>query len=315
MSIKSLESTFIYQHLNKSNGLTQNISGLLTKGVTLKKENLEEALMIINKNFKYPLKYKVMSAFENGEIVLKYSEAGKLPTCLPFFLTKSDRGIVSIVSVDTYGSLDSETGNVKIDPKKLYCMMEAAYLAKICYLNSKQLSSRSAIITHGSAIYSAMFTRVLNKKYALNIDKSKYHKVIMLASKFFMINILGMEDNDTTFNYAIKNCPNGNIYSLQEINDNFNSQAYTSFETFIKELANPSLGLNFKDLTVRNYLEAFITMFDASALLSLESFQYFLYNVISVTNGAYINNQYVLEDIVDNHGAKIYTDLVNLDKY
>ena len=315
MSIKSLESTFIYSHLNRSNGLTQNISGLLTQGITLTKNNLEEAFMIINKNFKFPLKYRVMSAYDNGEILLKFSEKSKLPTCLPFFLTKTDRGIVSVVSVDIYGSMDDETGNVKIDPKKLYCMMEAAYLAKICYLNSKQLASRAAVISHGSNIYSSMFVRVLNKKYALNIDKSKYHKVVMLASKFFMINLLGMEDNDTTFNYAIKNCPNGNLYTLQEINDAFDSKAYATFDAFIQELAKPSLGLNFKDLTVRNYLEAFINMFDTSALLALESFPYFLYNVISVTNGAYINNQYILENIVDIHGAKIYADLLNLDRY
>jgi hypothetical protein len=55
-------------------------------------------------------------------------------------------------------------------------------------------------------------------------------------------------------------------------------------------------------------------MYDASALLALEAFPYFLYNVMSVTNGAYINNQYVLEDIVEHNGAKMYADLINMDK-
>lgn len=52
-------------------------------------------------------------------------------------------------------------------------------------------------------------------------------------------------------------------------------------------------------------------LYDPAALLSLESFQYFIYNIISVTTGAYINNQYVLEDIVGQNGAKIYVDLAN----
>jgi len=159
-----------------------------------------------------------------------------------------------------------------------------------------------------------MFTRVLNKKYALNIDKSRMHKVILLSSKFYLINILGLNDDEVTFNYAYKNCAHGNRYILEETNDLLTLEDYATLETFINALARPALGLKLKDLSVRNYLESFINMYESSALLSLESFPYFLYNVISVTNGAYINNQYVLEDVVGTSGIKLYNDILNLDK-
>lgn len=315
MGLKSLEKTFIYNHLNRSNGLTQNIAGLLSNGTVMTKENLEEAFMVILKNFKFPLKYKVLEAFNAGEIVLMHSPNTKLPTCLPFVLTKnSDGKVIAVVSVDIYGAINKENGNVTIDPKKLYCMMESAYLARICYFHDKQLATRSVIISGGSNIYSAMFTRVLNKKYALNIDKTKLHKVLLLSSKFYMINILGLPDNDLVFNYAVKNCPNGNLYSLQETNEILKEKDYETLNDFINALKNPALGLNFKDLTTRNYLESFINMYDSSNLLSLESFPYFMYNILSVTNGAYINNQYILEDMVGNIGAKMYNDIMNLDK-
>ena len=89
MALKSLESTFIYNHLNKANGITENISSLLHTGRVLTKDELDEALMIINKNFKFPFKYKVLDAFMAGEIQVIYSEKAKLPTCIPFFLKKS----------------------------------------------------------------------------------------------------------------------------------------------------------------------------------------------------------------------------------
>lgn len=315
MAIKGLESTYIYSHLNKSNGISMNIMNLLNKGFTVTKDHIEEALMIINKNFKYPLKYEVLKDFENGKIVLKYSQTSKLPTCMPFFLTKLGGQVVAVISIDLYGSYDKETESIKIDPKKLYCLMEGAYLAKLIYFNSEKVSMRSSIYTYGSEIYSGMFTRVLNKKYALNVDKAKMHKVIMLSSKFFMLNVLGVEkDSDMIFNYAIKNCQNGNVYSLKEANGLVSDDAYTSFDKFINELAtNKSLGLNFKDLTVRGYLESFINMYDSSAMLSLESFPYFVYSVINVVNGSYMNNQYVLEDIVGNSGAKLYNELIKLN--
>ena len=31
------------------------------------------------------------------------------------------------------------------------------------------------------------------------------HKVLLLASKFYLINILGLMDSDMVFNYAVKN--------------------------------------------------------------------------------------------------------------
>lgn len=316
MAFKTLQDTFIYRNLNQSGALGNNVGKLLQHGERLNKTNLEEAFMIINKNFKFPLKYKIMDEVENGGLILMHSpENVKIPTAMPFFLTKDahDR-VVAIIDVDIYGTMNKENKNVNIDAKKLYCMMEAAYLAKVCFAYDKQICNRNIIITNGSAIYSNMITRVLNKKYALNVDKSKMHKVLFLASKFYMVNVLGLADNEMTFNYAIKNCVNGNPYTLKEVNELLTEADYKDFSTFIQALTKPELNLGMGDLTVRGYIEQYINMYDASALLALESFPYFLYNVISVTNGAYINNQYILEDIVDTNGVKIYTDLVNLDR-
>ena len=83
---------------------------------------------------------------------------------------------------------------------------------------------------------------------------------------------------------------------------------------FINTLTSPKLGLNLKGLTVQNYLESFISMYESSALLALEAFPYFIYNVLSVINGGYINNQYIMEDIVGNNGAKLYNAILTLDK-
>lgn len=315
MAIKGLDTSFVYNYLNKSNGLANNISSIINTGQTLTYESLEEAFVIIMKNFKYPLKYKVMDDFKNGKIIIKYSSNVTMPSCLPFFLTKINGSVVAVVVASTYGTLDKDTGSVKIDPKKLYCMMEGAYLAKLIFYNNSKIPSRPSIITNGSNIYSTMFTRVLNRKYALNVDKSKLHKILMLSSKFYMINMLGHQDSDMVFNYAVKNCPNGNLYTLKEANSLFDEKNFENIETFIKGLVETkALGLNLKDLTVRGYLESFINMYDSSNLLSLESFPYFVYNTTAVTNGAYLNNQYVLEDIVGTAGAKIYNDLVQLDK-
>lgn len=305
MKLKSLQDTFIYKHLNNNNIVTNSIMNALNNGKELTKENLEEAFMVINKNFKFPLKYPVLEAFEKREIILMYVEGRPLPTSMPFFLTKMGNDVVAVVSVNTYGVLNKETKQINIDPKKLYCMMEGAYLARKMTISQKGITSRAASLS--SEIYAHMFVRILNKKYSLNTDRTKMNKVIFVVSKFFLINILGMENNQMVSNYALKNCINVNQLSIKELDDRLDSSVFESLPNLIKFLEENG----FSGLTVRGFMEQWIYMYDPAALLSLESFQYFIYNIISVTTGAYINNQYVLEDIVGQNGAKIYVDLAN----
>ncbi|MMZ42092.1 hypothetical protein D1872_36090 [compost metagenome] len=316
MSVKSIEKSFVYQLLNKNDAISKSIVSILTKGQRLTKENMEEAFIIINKNFKFPLKYKVLEAIAQEDIIMMYSPPEtRIPTCLPFFLTRDGNGkAVAVVVIDLYGKMNPENQNVNIDPKKLYCILEGALFALTYYQHSGGLSKRNVIISSGSSIYSNMFTRVLNKKYSLNVDRVKQHKVLLLASKFYMINVLGMPDTEMAYNYALQNCPSGNHHILKEVNDMMKEEDYKDLSTFILALTRPEFGLKMNDLTVRGYMEMLINMYDASILLGMELFPYFMYNINSVVNGAYLNRQYALEDIVDKHGVKLYNDMLNFNR-
>lgn len=313
--IKNLQDTFIFKHLNNNDRLNTLILKIIKNGTIVTKDNMQSAYLVINKNYKYALKNAVLNAVENNKIIMMYSPEGvKMPSCMPWFLTKDNKGnIVAIVCVDVYGTRNANSTDINIDPKKLYVMLEGAYLGLIYANNPKAISINSNIITNGSLIYSQMFTKILNKKYSLNINRDKQNKFIFLASKFFMINMLGMEDNDVVFNYALSNCKSPNNIIIRELDDAFPVEAYESFDKFLLELINNQ---NTKDfipgLNVRGYLESFIQTYDGSALLALESFPYFMYNVISVVDAGFINNQYIFEDIVDTFGAKMY---ISMTKY
>lgn len=305
--LKPLNDTFIFKHLNTGNMVSNAISHAITTGTQVHKEDMEEAFMLINKNFKFPLKYPVMDAVDKGQIILMYVDGRPLPTCMPFFLTKKGDDVVAVVCVNVYGRKTKSNDQINIDPKKLYCMMEGAYLARKMVLNPKAVTSRTSIITYGSEIYAHMFVRILNKKYSLNLDKIKMNKVIFLASKFYLVNILGHKNDDMATNYALKNCINANPVIIREFDRLIDDSVYESFPNFIDFLKDNG----FSDISTRGFLEQYIYTYDAAALLSIEVLPYFIYNIISVTTGAYINNQYVLEDIVGAAGSKIYVDLAN----
>ena len=310
MSFKSLQDTFIYKHLNSNNGITNTISKVMLEGEIVGRDDMQEAFMIIDKNFKFALKQQVMKAYEDGEIILMYSpDSVRLPNALPFFLTRGGNGqVVAVVAVDLYGSMN-QNGDVHIDAKKLYTIMEAAFISKKYYLqNQKYITNRSVI--DGCNIYANMLVKPLNKKYSLNVDRNKMHKVQFLAAKFYLINILGLKDGDTVTNYAMAVCKNGNPILLREADSMTKEEDYKNISTFIQALASERLGLGMRDLTVRGFLEAFIHMYDGSTVLGLELFPYFMYTSNSVIHGAYLNNQYILEDIVENRGVKLYNAFV-----
>ena len=312
--MKPLQETFIFKHLNQNNKITKNINTII-KGNALSKENLASQFLIIEKSYKFPLKQRVLKAFEDEQIILIFAPpTHKLPSSMPFFLTKnpSTGDVIGVVCVDQIGTINQDM-DIKCEPKKLYTLMEAAYLGRLAYLYQRNLGARNALITNGAAIYSAMFIKQLNKQYSLSVQPDKQSIILFLAAKFYMINLLGMKNSNIVDNYAMKVCKNPNVMILEELSDTIPDKAFDDLASFIQTLTTHELTKTIlPGLTVRGYLEQFIFTFDGSALLSLESFIYFMTNVLGVVHGAYINNQYNFEAIVDVKGSKMYVDMANL---
>ncbi len=308
--VKSLEETYTFRKLNgQSRVISNNTLAILKTSEFVKPTDVEEALLTIRKNFKYAAKPNVLKAIEDNEIIMAYaSDANKLPSSLPFFLTEAGGKIVAVVMVDTYGVREKDSTNIKIDPKKLYVMLEGAYFARMYYTRNSSILNSTSVIGEGSKIYAAIIARIFNKKYALNRDKNKHSAVTYLASKFFMINLLGMTDGDTVRNYAYRNTATPNKMYIEQIDQLAEEQGdiYKDIVSFINFLGDPKTGLKFDGLTVGAFLEQYITMYYGEMLLALEYFPLFLYNINSVTNSGYINNQYVMEDIIEKSGPKLY---------
>lgn len=314
--MKSLNECTTFNHMNNGGRINDVVGQILTKADTvgMNSPGMEQAFVTM-KLYKYPLRPAVIDAVGNNRIVMKFAPPDiKLTRSMPFILTKGPDGVNrAVVMLDHYATKDRD-GVYNADAKKLYTILESAYLALVYTNNYKSIPSKSGIIKNGSMIYSEMFIRALNRKYALNNDKIRKHKVQFLASKFFIINVLGAKNSDIVSNYAIANCIGGNDIILREVDQLFdNDNGFKDLESFIQALHNPALHLNFGDsLTTRSFIEQFIMMYDQTTLIGLEMFPYFSLTVNSVVNGAYINNQLILEDIVDKVGLKYYQEMINL---
>ena len=304
---KSLRDTYIFSIMNKDGYIDKKVKLFASdSALVVTPQMLEVEVATINKTFKYPAKMAVLEAFRNGHlrpVVLKQGVHDKMPISIPFLVNK-DR-TAAMVFIDNYTRMDKE-GNLSIDYKKFYCLMESAYLSM-----EGIKRNNTTVISRGSEIFAHMFTKVLNKKFSLNSKRDAMNKVIYLASKFFMINHLGMTDQNMISNYAIKNCNSATAILVRDVDTAFTPEMFTNISTFLKGLADLSYLFipGFETITTRDYMTSYADTYGQSTIYSLESLEYFLFVISSVVIGAYLNNQTLLEDIIDKDGAKLYLEL------
>lgn len=305
---KSIRETYIFNQMNKDGYIDSKLKVFTNPNmaIVVTPEMLEEQIVHINKTFKYPAKMAVIEAFKNGSlipVILKKSVNERMPVSIPFLISKSRAR--AMVFIDSYATI-AEGGYVNIDYKKLYCLLESAYLSM-----EGIKRNNTSIISKGSMIYAHIFTKVLNKKFSLNTDRNAMNKVIFLASKFFLYNHIGMTDQNMIFNYALKNCNSATAILMRDIDAEFTPECFDNISTFLTKMSNvPFKFVNgFEKITVRDFISSYAEMYGQSSILALESLEYFLFMISSVVIGAYLNNQVVLEDIIDKDGAKLYLEM------
>jgi len=304
MGLKSTDQSYIFNMLNKNNAINNTVKELL-RAEDVKRSSIEEQLMIINKRYNEPLKREVLRAYDEGKIRIKYSKEIKLPTAMPFILIKASGGVVAVISLSTYSYKLEKSGDMSIDPKKLYTLIESAYIALKYTTNNLRYASASNLLTHGSIMYANMVYSAINKKFNIGMDKKKSELVMYFAAKFFMINVLAknIDAMEIINNTAKKNCKTLSPMVISEADEEFELNAYKDIAVFMEELARVC---DIHGLNVRNFLSTYMQMYGEGTLLGLELFPYFMMNICSAEHGAFMNNQYMFENIIEKDGPKLY---------
>ena len=130
MGAKSTDQSYVFNMLNKDSKINGSIKAIIQNGKGIEPAQIEEQLMIISKRFKMPLKNKVLDYYKTGRIKLMTAPdpSKQLPSAMPFFLMKANGDIIAVVMVDIFGNV-LQNGDISIDAKKLYVLMESAYMA------------------------------------------------------------------------------------------------------------------------------------------------------------------------------------------
>ena len=310
-----LSNSYEWQILNKDGQATDKVAEALKTGTTVTFEMMPNTFSRLRNRLKSPIMSKITEAVKNGTIQMVYTpQELRIPLYLPFILVNNQNTKlpVGLVFLSNCGcTLDGD--EYSCDEYKLKSSLESCFMAlKFVELNKSPKLTAVNIVRPASKIYAFMVAECINRKHSIKLDPDTFNQVLFILSRFFIKTVMGATfADDQLETYCLYNCTNPNLQTIRRVTDQFTDKDYENIATVLTKMASiPQLKNRLGKLTVSNFLESYINIYDAAMLLALENFSYFVYNVISVLNSTYVNNYHVLKQIVGKDGVSLYSALI-----
>ena len=292
--------SFIMKKMNQGAGITSKILQAIKTGQHLTEHDIEEQILQIRRTRISPLYERVLMAFQNGDVVLIYSNV-QIIQAVPFIVANVGGKNRGYVFVNGYGSFTTPRGAssaekmFNIGMKDVYALMEGAYIALEYYKNPASFSKSIGLMRSTMAIYCNMFLRVLNKEYALSLSPLEYNQVCYCLARFYLENLWGLENAEMSHSYAFGAILNPNRSDYVEVQDNWDMANIKTLDELLIFLRDHFPRL--RELSIRFFTEYYMNTYKATVVLGLDVLPYFLFAIGSSLLGSFIANQPVIQDI------------------
>lgn len=295
----TMEDSLVYRTFNQANGVVDKIVKYLSSGVPLDKSYIEDQYAIIRRGAGIsPLSQKVLEAFNNGDIEIIWNNTEKVGVAMPFIVRrKSDGKVVSTIFINAFATIKDDSILV-IPAKQLYGLMEGAYIALKLQTDPVKVMKNAELMMTTASIYTEMMARILNKEYALTLDKVLYDKVCYCIKRFYLECVWEYPNTGLVSNYA-----SSDLKYIQQFDLDALDATYSKME--IKTIANllefvKSLSPRMSDLNLRYYIERFIKTYHGSSILSIDYLPYVFFVITNVVMSTFLVSQTALNDIIKN---------------
>ena len=294
----SMEDSFIYKSFNASNSLIEKIVKYIKTAVLLDTSYFEEQFSQMNKSFISPLSAKVIDAYKEGNIELLFSRQTKIGTSIPFIIRKNEKGkIVATIFIATFATID-KNNNLVIPVKQLYALMESSYIALQIQVNPTKIQRNIGIMKLCNSVYTEMIMRILNKEYAIALDKVLYDKCWYTISRFFLTNIWQYPNKDLIDSYASNELKNIEELDLDLTRDGYDDADIKDVNDLLTYMR--TLSPRMSNLNTRYFIERFVNTYHGSSILSIDYLPYVFFVIVNILLGSFLISQTALNDVIKN---------------
>ena len=308
----SLSDSYIYGMFNRSNELQAQIVKVLQQGFKLDRSYIENQIFQLQRSKVSPLISTVLENYFNGVINLVYIKNQKMTKAIPFILHKTPSGIQVSVFVSSFGTLDKEGTTLEIPAKTLYTLMESAYIAYYIQTHPMRLQRNSTIVRTLNSVYTEMIMRVLNRDFALTVNKEVHDRIAFLVSKFFLTKVAEIENPQIIRSYAASCAPNIGAIDVDAINDIYDEASVNNVEELLNLLKEQVPRM--ESMTTRYFIERYLNTYGQSSILALDYLPYMFMIIVNTLDGSFLVNQPSIGDIVKNTpgSSKFYFELAKM---
>lgn len=294
----SLSESFMFQKLNDNSSITTRIADIIRTGMVVERSFIEEQYYQMSKTRLSPLVDKVLDAYDKDDIMLIYNKNVHLTVALPFVVMQFKGKFRALIFISDFSSLNKDGTAFSIEMKKLYTLMEAALVGLTYYTKPNTLQRSSVVSKLTSAIYAEMGLRILNKEFALSLDKNAYDMVNYSMARFYLTKIFGLTSQEVIDTYSRDACKSPDNTSMEMVKNMYDDTPIDNLEDLLKFFA--KLYPKMERLTFRYYLQRWISSYLIGSTLAIDNFPYLYYVIISVLLGSFMINNTALNDPIKN---------------
>lgn len=293
----SLSDSYVYRAFNKSSDASSTIIKAISEGARVDKSYIEEQIIQCKRSRISPLVDTVLSAFENKKIVLIYNKNVRVSTSLPFVVLTVKGNTAAYIFISDFSSLTKDGEALNIEMKKLYVLMETAYIGLIFYTKPDIFKRSTSLMKMVASIYSGMAMRIFNKEFALSLTKDLYDQVNYCMARFELEVISGL-NNGLSHSFAASTCLNPNQMIIDMIDKNYTNASITNINELIQFIS--TLSPKMTKLNFRYYFERWISIYGTGSTMSVDAFPYLYYVILNTLLGGFLVNVPTMSEIIKN---------------
>lgn len=308
----SMEDSYIYKSFNASNSLIEKLVKYIRSGVVLDTSYFEEQYMLMKKTAMSPLSPKVIKSLDEGNLELLFSREVKIGVSVPFIIRKNESGkVVATIFIASFTTLDSND-NLNIPVKQLYALLESAFIALEIQKYPAKIQRDTVLMKIVESVYTQMFLRILNKLYALSLDKELYDKVTYCLNRFFLTNLWEYPNAEMIESYAAIELKYISQLDLDLVRTGYTNAEIKDINGLLSYLA--TLSPRMKELNTRFFIENYVNTYHGSSIMSIDYLPYVFFVITNTILGSFLISKNPLSDIVKSTKGinKFYVELAKI---
>lgn len=294
----SLTESYMFNKLNDKSSITSRIADIIRTGTVVEKNFIEEQYGQIERTRLSPLVDRVLNAYDKNDIMLIYNKQVKLTVSVPFIVMQFQGKFRALIFIGDFSGLTKDGSALNIEMKKLYTLMEAALVGLTYYTKPQPFQSSSVIAKLTAAVYAEMGLRILNREFALSLDKNAYDMVEYTFARFYLQKVLGLRSAEVIDSYARGVCKSPDNTTMEMIKSMYEEKEISALDEMLAFVA--TLHPKMERLTFRYFFERWISSYMIGSTLAIDNFPYLYYVMLSVLLGSFMINNTALNDPIKN---------------